>query len=93
MVDRIDLDRAPFQEPFRTEMLRAVYRTGVRSAVADTALRKWEAGAAPAPCTEELRGKPYGIESSGSHPCPCIGCIERRCFFYFHKVRRMFPAG
>jgi hypothetical protein len=93
MVNRIDLDRVPFQEPLRTEVLRAIYRTGVKSAVAKVALLKWERGAAPEPCVEELQGKPYGVESSGSLPCPCIGCIERRCFFYFHKVRRMFPAG
>lgn len=83
----------PFQPALRKDILRAACRVGVRSVVAEQAMRKWEEGGQPVPCTEELKGKPFGVESSGSFACQCLGCVERRCFSYFARLRQHFPAG
>lgn len=49
----------------------------------DVALAKWEAGSQPEPCTEEMKGKGYGLATD----CKCRGCFERGCLAYFSQVR------
>ena len=87
------MTRPPFSPVLRGAIIDALHGTGARSAVIDAAMAKWEAGEQPSPCIEETKGKPYATESSGTFPCQCIGCIERKCFFMFRQVRRRFTGA
>lgn len=49
----------------------------------NVAFAKWEAGAQAAPCTEEQKGKEYGLATD----CRCRGCFERSCFAFFARAR------
>lgn len=77
----------------RAPALNAIAAQGVHRQWAAAALRKWEAGATADPCAEELKGKPRWTESSGSHPCQCRGCVERRCFAFFTETIKHFPGA
>lgn len=75
--------RQRFAEPLRSQVIRALTNAGTRTATADVAMKKWEAGAHPEPCIEEVAGKPYGLATD----CRCVGCVERLCFQMFQQVQ------
>jgi hypothetical protein len=68
----------------RNRTFLAIYRQGVRWSWIERAYQKWEVGAQPEPCEEELRGKEPGLATD----CRCRGCIERQCMAMFTLVEK-----
>lgn len=79
--------RTPFPPEIRTMLARAMYKRGMAWAFIDVAIRKWEAGQGmqDAKCTEEAKGKEYGLETG----CKCEGCSLRSCFAFLDQAKNL----
>ena len=65
-----------------TLCLHALAKQGFSLRRATVALRKWEAGVLPEPCTEESKGKEIGLHTG----CTCDGCRERLAMMFYNTA-------